>query len=310
MAAKTDFSDKQLSKLLSLYDIGDFVDSRPFSRGADQTNICLSTTRSKYAFRYYEKRDLDYVRFEVELLQYLAGYNYPSPGPISDKTGEFINVYASKPYVIFEFLEGEHNDSRSKVAEVAGAIGHLHSLTEGYRPKHSSTRVSEDIEYARSWAHKSSQRLSSPSEANERLEWVEKQLEALDLPDSLPKGVCHGDTNPGNFLYKDGELLAVLDFDQANYTFLLLDIGSMIMWYAWDRQDFNWATIQKLISCYETKRRLTNEEKRHMYDALILVNIIGMSWFLDKDTAYQDGRTTINELSNIGRSKFYTNLFY
>lgn len=54
---------------------------------------------------------------------------------------------------------------------------------------------------------------------------MRSHLDNIKLPASLPKGICHSDINPTNFLYKGEQLTGVLDFDQASYTWLLHDIA-------------------------------------------------------------------------------------
>jgi hypothetical protein len=56
MAAKTDFSKRELINILGGYDVGEYKSHRAFEQGADQTNILLETTQGKFAYRYYEKR--------------------------------------------------------------------------------------------------------------------------------------------------------------------------------------------------------------------------------------------------------------
>ena len=63
MAAKTPFAKEELIRLLADYDLGQYQDHKPFEQGDDQTNILVVTTKGKYAFRYYEKRSVNYVLF-------------------------------------------------------------------------------------------------------------------------------------------------------------------------------------------------------------------------------------------------------
>jgi Phosphotransferase enzyme family len=60
--------------------------------------------------------------------------------------------------------------------------------------------------------------IASLAEAQARLNWFRAELDSLPLPEGLPEGVCHCDSNAANFLYQDGTLSAVLDFDQSGYT--------------------------------------------------------------------------------------------
>jgi len=116
MAVKTPFSKDELVNLLDEYDLGDYEDHKPFDRGGDQTNYLVETTKGKYVFRYYEKRSMDYVLFEMELLHYLTRNSYPCPAPIKNERGEYAGSYREKPYALFTFIEGEHKNDAVRYA--------------------------------------------------------------------------------------------------------------------------------------------------------------------------------------------------
>ena len=135
--------------------------------------------------------------------------------------------------------------------------------------------------------------------------WVGHELDHLKLPDSLPKGVCHGDTNPTNFLYHQGKLSGVLNFDQASYTWLLYDIAQMMYWLTWpNKGDLNFDASRKLIAQYEKQRRMTTHERAHLFDVLKLVILIGISWSLEDDEGYANARRKVELLNKLGRERF------
>jgi Ser/Thr protein kinase RdoA (MazF antagonist) len=85
------------------------------------------------------------------------------------------------------------------------------------------------------------------------------------------QGVCHCDSNPSNFLYTDGKLSAVLDFDQASYTWLLYDVAQMIYWWTWPKKgDIQLDKSSDLVAHYETVRKLSDDsfsnDKRKVVD--------------------------------------------
>ncbi len=60
--------------------------------------------------------------------------------------------------------------------------------------------------------------------AKNKLKWFESELSKLSLPKSLPKGICHCDFHFSNVLFTKGKFSALIDFDDANYTFLTFDL--------------------------------------------------------------------------------------
>lgn len=301
MAVKTSFSAEDLQAILASYDLGDYVGSKGFDRGADQTNIQVTTSKGTYAFRYYEKRLADYVHFELDLLHFLANKSYPCPTPIQRRDGSYFSICNGKPCAMFTFLEGKHDDNADNYRLVAPALARLHILTLGHRPAYSEARTQYGATYAWSCAEANAKHIVPQSEARNRLTWFMGELDTLQLPDDLPKGICHCDTNPSNFLYKDGRLSAVLDFDQSSYTWLLYDVAQMIYWWVWpNKGSLQLMQARELAAHYETVRKLRDDERHHLFDVLKLVHLVGIGWSFADDSFPNDMRKVV-ELNALGR---------
>ena len=309
MTVKTPFTPDEFRAILAEYDVGEFDSWQGFARGADQTNILLGTSKGTYAFRYYEKRPEEYVRFEIDLLHFLGDHSYPCPAPIRRRDGNYFGIHNDKPYALFTLLEGEHDDNINNYRLVTPALAWLHNLTLSRKPAYAEARTPYGAAYAWSRAEANAVELTDPSEAQERLHWFREELDTLRLPDDLPKGVCHCDTNRSNFLYKDGKLSAVLDFDQASYTWLLYDVAQMIYWWTWpNKGSIDLEQSRDLVAQYETVRKLTDGERHHLFDVLKLVHLVGIGWGLADDSFPNDKRK-VDELSTLGRDKFYDAIF-
>lgn len=306
MAVKTPFSAEELKDILLHYEIGEYRSHTDFEKGADQTNILLVTSKGKYAFRYYEKRSSEYVSFEIDLLQCLMAGNYPCPAPIKNISGDYMGAYKAKPYALFTFLEGEHNDNDENYKEVAKSIGELHAITNGYKPVNSESRDGYNAASSWTYATKNAKKITPQTEAVARLAWLRSELDTLQLPITMPKGAIHGDTNPSNFLYKDGRISAVLDFDQAAYTYLIYDIANLLLWWAWPNKDeLSFEKAKTIIAEYEKCRKLTQPEKRHLFDMLKMTILMSVSWFFHQDEDYLNDKRKIELLNDIGRDRFY-----
>ena len=268
MVVKTNFTKNDMIKILSNYDLGEYKKSKPFKLGAIQTNLLLETIKDRFVFKYYETRSKEYALFEVEVLQYLNKHSYPCPAPIRNILKGFLGKYKNKPFALFEFMEGKHR-KKANPQEIARVIGQLHKITIGYKSKYSEARDSYDPECCWKYAKLSSNKIKSKSEAKQRLNWLKAELDKLKLPNNLPKGICHCDTHPSNFLYKKNKITAVLDFDDASYIYLLYDIANMIYFWAWPHKEkIIFSKARELLKEYNKHRKLTEIEKNHLYDLL------------------------------------------
>jgi homoserine kinase type II len=204
MAVRTNFSKNDFADVLSNYDLGEFKNSKPFTTGTVQTNFLLQTTKAKFVFRYYENRSKNSVLFESNLIKYLKDKNYPCPAPFKNKHGKLVGVYKGKPFIIFEFAEGKHieNANENQKKQLIQKVAELHNLTKNYRPANKKHRWNYNVELCRELARKQAKKFNTTN-SKEKLKWFERELLKINLPKSLPKGICHCDFHFSNVLFKN-----------------------------------------------------------------------------------------------------------
>ena len=268
MSVKTNFSEDELTQIFSNYNLGTYVNSTPFTNGTVQTNLKIQTTEGLYVFRYYESRSENSVLFETNVLSYLKDHNFPCPAPFKNTDGSFVGIHNFKPYVIFEFMEGEHieepNEIQSK--QLIQKAAELHWLTENFSPIHKEARWNYSVELCLELARQASERINTIN-SKAKLAWLENELHKLDLPESLPKGICHADFHFSNVLYINDKFSALLDFDDANYTYLSFDLVGLISNWAWQYDKdkvLNFKEAKKVISKY-TQHRSLNVYRRKTF---------------------------------------------
>jgi homoserine kinase len=313
MAVKTKFSQQDFNHILSQYELGTCIRSELVSHGTVQTNYFLHTTQGKYVFRYYENRSKESVLFESDLLTYLKKYQYPCPAPIQNKQSACVGTYQGKPYVMFDFIDGgpvTHPNQDHK-QQLIQKVAELQILTRDYHPRYKEHRWNYNIELCRTLASTEAQKINS-EDAREKLSWLEDQLSALELPETLPKGICHCDFHFSNVLFHEGQFVGLLDFDDANYTYLVFDLVCLIDSWAWPYQSDTLELTQarEIVQAYIKHRRLSAIEQRHIYDVHKLGILIDCVWFFRRGQAndfYE--KKKIEFLNNFGRKKYTDELF-
>jgi len=300
--------------MLSDYRLGEYRGSQSLAAGTVQTNLLVRTTAGRFVFRYYENRSKDSVLFETNLIKYLKDKKYPCPAPIGNKHGKFVGIYNQKPYVLFEFMEGEHieNPSEEQEKQLIKMVAELHTLTRSYRPLKKRYRWNYSVELCRALARAEAEKIDTAN-ASAKLQWLEDELSNLRLPRSLPKGVCHCDFHFSNVLFKDGAFHALLDFDDANYTFLMFDLVGLIESAAWHHErneTLDFGEARKVLSEYMRHRSLNDNEKRHLFDVYKLSILFDSVWFFKRgDAADFYEKRKIDFLNAMGRQAFYNQLF-
>lgn len=323
MAVKTKFTKTDIKNILSKYDLGDFVSFEPIKNGTVQTNILLKTSKNKFVFRYYENRSKNSVLFEVNLIKYLKNRNYPCLTPFRNIHGNFIGIYNKKPFVIFEFIEGKHieKSNTEQRKQLIQKVAELQKFTKNYNPYHKKYRWNYSIDLCKKLAQDEAKKIGTKNSQN-KLKWLKSELLKLKIPKSLPKGICHCDFHFSNVLFKNGKFNALIDFDDANYTFLSWDLICLIEpfvlifdWDTWNKfkptdNVFNFKQTKKIVAEYMKHRQLNNNEKYHLFDIYKLSILMDCIWYFKRgDTKDFFEKRKIDYLNNLGRDAFYKEVF-
>ncbi|GCE31766.1 hypothetical protein KDA_72500 [Dictyobacter alpinus] len=323
MTVKTEFSPHELIEILANYQLGALEDFKPISSGTVQTNFLLQTTHGTFVFRYYENRSMGSVLFESELMCYLQDKKYPCPALLKNKSGEAVGIYNEKPYSIFEFAEGQHleNPDEFQQKQLIREVAHLQIITRDYKPRHTDDRLNYDVDHCRALAQVTATRIGTLN-AQAKLAWFEYELAQLQLPASLPKGICHGDFHFSNILFKDGKFNALIDFDDANYTFLAYDLVNLMNpfittfeWHSWfnfkpDAHILDFSAARKTVVEYNRYRPLDENEKKYLFDVYKLSILFDCIWYFERgDVKDFYEKRKIAALNLAGRDAFYTEIF-
>ena len=263
-------------------------------------------------FRYYENRSKESVLFESDLLTYLTGRRYPCPAPVGNTEGKSVGMYREKPYLILEFIEGQdvENPGPDHKRQLIHEVAQLHRLTSGFHSRYASHRWHYDAELCRTLARRQAGRIDT-SDGLDKLAWLVRVLRSLDLPPSLPKGICHCDFHFSNILFREGKLTALLDFDDANITFLVFDLVGLIEHWAWphgtDILDLSQA--RWIVQAYTDRRALSPVEQEHLYDVYKLSILFDCVWYFGRGAAADcRERGKIEALTKLGREVFFNEL--
>ena len=149
-------------------------------------------------------------------------------------------------------------------------------------------------------------------DALEKLAWLENQLSNLELPDSLPKGICHCDFHFSNVLFQGDRFAGLIDFDDANFTYLTFDLVCLIDSWAWPFQSesLDLEQARKIVQAYEKYRPLSVVEQYHLFDVHKLSILFDCIWYFGRGSAidfYE--RKKIEYLNALGRDRYQQALF-
>lgn len=165
---------------------------------------------------------------EFELLRLLRSVGLATPTPYYlDQSGEIF----STPYLVLEYIEGKPEFAPAHVPDLilqlAATLVKIHSVDC------SKLDVSFLPQQAQIYAEKLRAR---PANVDESLDegHIRDALEAVwPLPQRNTPVLLHGDFWPGNTLWKDGQLVAVIDWEDAALGDPLADVANSRLEILW-----------------------------------------------------------------------------
>ncbi len=237
------FDKKELASCLRRYDIGTVTSIQEFTRGSHRSpKVIIETDRGKFLFkrRAYGKDNPARVAFTHEIQATLWAHNFPLPQLIrTRKKNESMLMRNGRIYELFEFVEGgEYDESQEATSDAGRILGLYHKLLRNLRSEHKppegsyhgEKRIREAI-----LKTVSSLPLGSRPPAktltktvrylNETYKECFRNSESIGIG-NWEKQIVHGDWHPGNILFKDQRVRAVIDYDSARIQQKVIDLAN------------------------------------------------------------------------------------
>ena len=237
------FDRFELAICLSHFDLGVIHRITEFERGSRRApKVMLETDRGPFLFKRGARGrdDLAKVAFTHQIQLSLAGQNFPLPHLRGTRNeNNSMLVLDEHIYEMFEYIEGGNYDGSLPSTYHSGHIlGLYHKLLAGfqcsYSPPSGSYHNAKAIHQAigntaQSLALQAEQSPDALAEAVEHLSdtysHCAKQATTLGLG-SWDRQIVHGDWHPGNMLFREQKVVAVIDYDAARLQQRVIDMAN------------------------------------------------------------------------------------
>ncbi|MHC4981609.1 MAG: phosphotransferase [Planctomycetota bacterium] len=237
------FGADELAVCLSHYDLGTIKSIKEFARGSRRSpKAVVDSKRGTLLFkrRAVGKDNIRKVAFAHQIQLHLAAQNFPLPHLIGTReNNNSMLVKDNLIYELFEYIPGENYDGSGHATHSAGHIlGLYHKLMRefkgDYNPPTGSYHNAKAIHQAVKNAVASLPKETLPPA--ETLGEVVGSLEAayqscakraneLGLTD-WERQIVHGDWHPGNMLFGEDQVVAVIDYDSARLQQRVIDLAN------------------------------------------------------------------------------------
>ena len=272
MAAYTRLSAEDVREIIALYNMPSLEKVEPLSLGISNSNYRLDLSSGESVIlKVSNDKGVNEMLQEQDILQALGDYPY-SLAPYKTKKGEGVYQWRGLYGAMFPFISGSKPmGSEEDIAQLGRALAGLHLFSLENTLEKSSIRchssVGFDLEGVLSYCEQAS---SVPEFKLACEELLCSEKIALWKSSELPKGLIHGDLYLDNALYEDGEIKALLDFEQAGIGYFLQDIGISISGSCLDKEGVCLSKVNAFLKGYQEVRALRSEELELMNFAITL----------------------------------------
>ena len=237
------FAAEELAVVLSHFDIG-IVDSVvEFPRGSRKApKLLIVSETGKYLLkrRARGKDDPFKVAFCHALQLYLASKQFPLPHLIGTrKDNNSMLQWRGAVYELFEYIPGQGYPQTLESTFDAGRIlGLYHKLLEDFKsewtPPSGSYHMAPAVEQGLRaiMANLPPGTAGTPGDLRPMLNFLldsyqhaAHMVQDLGL-DTWPKQIVHADWHPGNMLFRDNRVVAVIDYDSARLLPRIIDAAN------------------------------------------------------------------------------------
>jgi Ser/Thr protein kinase RdoA (MazF antagonist) len=235
------FSAEELAIVMSHFDIGVIDSIVEYPRGSRKApKLLIVSEQGKYLLkrRARGKDDPYKVAFAHALQLYLANKQFPLPHLLGTrKDNNSMLQWRNSVYELFEYIPGQPYPQTLESTFDSGRVLSLyHKLLQDFKsqwqPSGGSYHMAPSVEGGLRAIPAALQSGGGDADVMKVLDYLlesyrhaAETCEHLGL-DTWPKQIVHADWHPGNMLFRDNRVVAVIDYDSARNLPRVIDIAN------------------------------------------------------------------------------------
>ncbi len=237
------FDATEIATVLSRYDLGVIHSAREMLRGSGRSpKIMLKTERGSFVLKKRAPGRDDPLRVGLthSIQRALAVRGFPLARLVRSKDRTSVVTTAGGAFELFEYVEGAVYDQSLGATEQAGrALAHFHALLADFDEAlvptganyHSNPGVQTYLAQIPRLVGEGESAQDTAGALRRFYAEAAKQADEAGFG-GWPLQVVHGDWHPGNLLYRDGRVVAVVDYDTAKLGPRILDVANGVLQFS------------------------------------------------------------------------------
>jgi len=243
------FTLDELGIVLSHYDIGVIDSITDFPRGSRKApKLLIVSEQGKFLLKRRARgRDDPFkVAFTHSLQLFLASKQFPLPHLIGTRPqNNSMLQWRNGVYEMFEYIPGQGYPQSLEATSDAGRVLALyHKLLEDFRSQwqppggsyHNASAIEQGLKTIA--ANLPVGPNNENAELNNLIALIHKSYrhaaqsaQALGI-DAWPRTICHADWHPGNMLFRDNRVVAVIDYDSSRLLPRVIDAANGLLQFS------------------------------------------------------------------------------
>ncbi|MCC6424884.1 MAG: phosphotransferase [Phycisphaerales bacterium] len=233
------FSAEELAIVLSHFDIGTIDSIIEFPRGSRKApKLLITSEQGKFLLkrRARGKDDPFKVAFSHSLQLFLASKQFPLPHLIGTRSeNNSMLQWRNGVYELFEYIPGQGYPQTLEATFDSGRVLALfHKLLLDFKSEwqppngsyHQAPAVEQGLKAIPSTLSSGDGEMTRLlSFLLENYQKAAKTVDSLGL-DTWPRQIAHADWHPGNMLFRENHIVAVIDYDAARLLARVIDVAN------------------------------------------------------------------------------------
>lgn len=247
--------------------------------GAANSSFLVKANGNEYVLTISDDKPAEDVCDLAALLDHLAEYGFPTSRVVATGKGKKISSFQGKAVMVKEYIPGTtiRRIPKDGLFSLGLILGRLHRIP-------APDFIPQSHSYGMHHFHHAFG-LNFDEKFEDNLAQMGDQIKS-EMPSGLPRGLIHADVFWDNVIFFNGELKALIDFEDACNYYKVYDLASALFGTCVEEGKLNLNRASYIINGYEQIRVLEVKERKALKLSTVYAGVAISFWRYMKYNLY------------------------